>query len=83
MNIFSGGSYIEKLLRDGGDLDSMDRSLFDCDVSENMLKKGWTLKVEKDPFPHSLIEFMTLWLTHSMTDDAFRVSCHQNQISMI
>ena len=40
MKIFSGGSYIEKLLRDGGDLDSMDRSLFDCDVSENMLKKG-------------------------------------------
>ena len=38
MNIFSGGSYIEKLLRDGGDLDSMDRSLFDCDVSKKNYK---------------------------------------------
>lgn len=30
---FSASSYMERLLRDGGDLDSMDRSLFSCDVS--------------------------------------------------
>ena len=33
LNLYSGTSYMERLLRDGGDLDSMDRSLFDTDVS--------------------------------------------------
>ena len=33
LNLCSGTSYMERLLRDGGDLDSMDRSLFDTDVS--------------------------------------------------
>jgi hypothetical protein len=28
----SASSYMERLLRDGGDLDSMDRSLFSCEV---------------------------------------------------